>query len=372
MRILYITDALAVWGGIERVLSNKMNYLVEHYGYDVYVITTNQGKHVAPYPLDNRIHACDLNIQFHHQYRYCGLKRILVYTKLNRLFLKRLKAAINEIEPDLMICIRMEFVGLIRKADKRIPLVYESHSMCNSYLYEKLSLLRRIRQYFDRRSVNRADCVVSLTNGDADDWRRYNDNVYVIPNLVNFNPLGKHSGLRSKNVIFVGRFSEQKDVWSLLSIWQLVHQRHPEWKLNIYGEGALKNNFLEVIKDEDLNIEVFPPTDEILDRYLECSLLIMTSRYEPFGLVLPEAMSCGLPVIAFDCPYGPGAIISDGYDGFLIGKYSKELFAERICQLIEDDSLRLYMGTNAVSSAKRYKSDSVMLQWKQLLERYSC
>ena len=79
MRILYITDALAVWGGIERVLSDKMNYLVREYGYEIYVVTADQGAHSIPFPLDERIRVKDLNIRFHQQYHFVGVKRILKY-----------------------------------------------------------------------------------------------------------------------------------------------------------------------------------------------------------------------------------------------------------------------------------------------------
>lgn len=70
MRILFVTDALAVWGGIERMLSDKMNFLVHEYGYEIYIVTADQGKHPIPFPLDERIHVNDLNICFHQQYQY--------------------------------------------------------------------------------------------------------------------------------------------------------------------------------------------------------------------------------------------------------------------------------------------------------------
>ena len=115
---------------------------------------------------------------------------------------------------------------------------------------------------------------------------------------------------------------------------------------------------------------IFPhgQTLDILDKYKESSILILTSIYEPFGLVMPEAMSCGIPVVAFDCPYGPSEIISDGKDGFLIDCYDVEAFADKLCMLIENEVIRKQMGMNAIQSALRFKKGKIMPQWNNLFE----
>ena len=95
-------------------------------------------------------------------------------------------------------------------------------------------------------------------------------------------------------------------------------------------------------------------------------MLLMTSLYEPFGLVLVEAMSCGLPVVAFNCPYGPADIINDGSDGFLVEDRNEKAYADRVCQLMEDETLRQRMGKAAILSAQRYNSESIMPQWDRL------
>lgn len=371
MRILYITDALAVWGGIERVLCDKANYLVAHYGYDVHIVTTDQGPHPIPYPFDERVHIKDLNIRSHHQYKYRGLKRLIKYFELNRLFLKRLKEAISEIKPNVIVCIRIEYINTIVKAKGDIPLICESHSMFYAYRYEKASLWNRLKLRMLRRSMGMANCIVALTEGDANDWRRVNKNVCVIPNVVHLNESGRYSDLTSKIVIFVGRFSEQKDIWSLLEIWKLVHKQHQDWELHAYGEGELKEDFIKAIDKNDIGIRVFPPTPDIFEKYLNSSMLIMTSLYEPFGLVLPEAMSCGLPVIAFNCPYGPAAIVTNEREGYLIESRDINEFANCLCQLMENQSECRWISNNAIFSANRYKTELIMPKWERLFNRYS-
>ena len=102
---------------------------------------------------------------------------------------------------------------------------------------------------------------------------------------------------------------------------------------------------------------------DVFDRYLNSSMLLMSSLYEPFGLVLAEAMSCGLPVVAFDCPYGPADIIKNGIDGFLVENRNIGVFANRVCLLIEDEQLRKKMGKTGVQSAQRYKAENIMPLW---------
>ena len=369
MRILYITDALAVRGGIERVLHDKMNYLVEHYCCDVHVVTTDQGEHPISYSLDERIHVHDLGILFYHQYRYKGLKRLFKYLKSERLFRKRLHACLQDVKPDLIDCIRVEFVRAIVDVKGAVPLICESHSICRAPYYEIASILYRIRLHLSSfRKLNKVDIMVALTQGDANDWKKYCKKVCVIPNVVHLNDTGRYGSLESKIALFVGRFSGQKDFGTLIEIWKIVHQRYPEWELHAYGEGTLRPYFEKLVKELDINIKIYTPIHNIFEKYLEGTMLLMTSRYEPFGLVLPEAMSCGLPVIAFDCPYGPADIINDGINGFLIKGRDISVYADHVCQLIESGSLRLKLGAAAKLSVNKYVDNRIMPKWKSLFD----
>ena len=366
MRILYITDALAVWGGIERVLSDKMNYLVREYGYEVYVVTADQGAHPIPFPLDDRIHVMDLNIRFHQQYHYTGLKRILKYRELEQLFRNRLESYITEIKPDVISCIRDGYASAVLSMKMPVPVIFESHAMFRDVAFENSTLLHRFITYWKRRKLRTLDRLVTLTQGDADDWKRVCRHVCVIPNVVHLNDSGNYSQCNSKKVIFVGRFDVQKDFGTMLKAWDLVQQRHPEWVLNVYGNGELKSEFEELVAEQKFNVEIHPAVPDIMEKYKESSMLLMSSLYEPFGLVLVEAMSCGIPVVAFNCPYGPADIIKDGTDGFLVEDRDIEAFADRVCQLMEDDDLRQQMGKSAILSAQRYKAEAIMPQWKSL------
>jgi glycosyltransferase involved in cell wall biosynthesis len=366
MRILYVTDALAVWGGIERVLSDKMNYLVREYGYEIYVVTADQGAHSIPFPLDERIHVKDLNIRFHQQYHFVGVKRILKYWELERLFTSRLKSYIMEIKPDVISCIRDGYASTVLGMKGAFPVIFESHAMYRDVVFENSTLLHRFITYWKRRKLRYLDQLVALTQGDADDWKRVCPNTCVIPNVVHLNESGSYSRCESKKAIFAGRFDVQKDFGTMLEVWALVQQRHPEWVLNVYGNGELKPGFQKLVGERKLNIVIHPAVPDIMEKYKESSMLLMSSLYEPFGLVLVEAMSCGLPVVAFNCPYGPADIVNDGSDGFLVEDRNVKAYADRVSQLIEDENLRQRMGKAAILSAQRYKSESIMPQWDRL------
>jgi glycosyltransferase involved in cell wall biosynthesis len=211
---------------------------------------------------------------------------------------------------------------------------------------------------------------VALTEGDASEWRKINSHVCIIPNIVHLNDSGSYSDCEAESVIFVGRFSKQKDIKSLLEIWKIVHERKPKWQLQIYGGHGEEQDFLlPVIENVNANIQVQEPTSDIMNKYKDNSLLVMTSAYEPFGLVLPEAMSCGIPVVAFDCPYGPSDIITDGEDGFLIPNRDIQLFAEKVCLLMDSPDLRKKMGKAGIASSQRYEAKLIMPQWKELFEK---
>ena len=369
MRIVFVTDAFAVWGGMERVLTDKMNYLVTHFGYEVHLLTVNQGSHRAPFQLHSRIRHTDLQIRMHQQYEYHGIWRIIKRRELQLLLMSRIEKSINEIKPDIIICVKFDFVGVLLQVKGKIPLVVESHTLCKSEKIDGSGWLRRMHVYLFKRNIRKADGVITLTKGDAEDWRKINTKTCVIPNVVHLNESGKRSSCQDNSVIYAGRFSSQKGIHSLLSIWKLVNKKHPSWQLRIYGDGELKEQFLPIIQGMDANIHVYPPNSDIMEKYFENSILLLTSLYEPFGLVLPEAMSCGLPVVAFDCPYGPAEIITDGVDGFLIKDRDIEAFADKVCQLIEDEALRKKMGKAGILSSKRFSADIIMPQWKAMLEK---
>lgn len=367
MKILYVFRSLAAWGGIERILVEKMNYLSKVYGYDVYMLTSDQGSHPIPYRLEECVHLEDLNIRFHQQYRYSFLRRLWVAKRLKRLYEKRLAERIRQIQPDIIICTTADHIDLLGKLKGSIPLVVESHSICLRTIEDgKNWMKRKWYRYHYLKALSKVDVVVALTEGDAVEWRKVHPQVVVIPNLVHLND-GSVSTLENKKVIFVGRFDYQKRPMEIIRIWEKIHPLHPEWQLHIYGEGEQRQELENKACSLGMNIVIHQPTEDIFECYKENSILVSTSLFEPFGLVIPEAMSCGLPVVAYDCPYGPASLILSGENGFLIKSGNMEDFANKVSLLMDNIKLRMKMGSAGALTSKNYDSCHIMPLWIDLL-----
>lgn len=370
MRILYLFRSLAVWGGIERILVDKMNWLVSEYDIEVFMLTTDQGEHPIPYQIDERVHYEDFNINFHRKYQYNIIRRYRIALQMRQKYKTLLSKRLFEIQPDIIVCTTADQIDIVTELKGNIPLIVESHSICNRTIEQgKNVLLRKYHRYIFLKSLRKTDCIVSLTEGDAVEWRQFHQKVRVIPNLLH--PCkSRKSSLASKRVIWVGRLDYQKRVEVALSIWNLVAQKHPDWRLDIYGEGELESDIKKKVSLMK-NTSVHKPTVRIFDCYCDSSILISTSLFEPFGLVIIEAMSCGLPVVAFNCPYGPADIITDGIDGFLVPYDNIQYYTDRLCFLMENTSLLERMGQAAFDSSKRFGADGIMPKWIALFNELS-
>lgn len=371
MRILYVTDALAVWGGLERVIVEKANHLAAHGGYEVTIVTACQGSHPFPFPLDPSVRHVDLDVPFHTQYQYSGCHRLFLLRRLHQDFRKALRHLVGAINPDILVCTRIELFDDICHVKGNTPLVFESHASFWTSRFEGAGGLRRFHTFWMNHSARKAAAIVTMTEGDASVWRKINPSVCVIPDVVHLNESSTYSDVLSKSAVFVGRLSRQKDIGSLLAVWRLVRQRHPDWQLYVYGEkGDIEESLWQQLHEDGYGVTVHSPTADILDIYQQHAMLLLTSRYEPFGMVLPEAMSCGLPVVAFDCPYGPADIITDGVDGFLVKNRQIADFADKVCLLMEKPDIRQQMGEAAIRSSQRYRADRIMPAWQKLFESF--
>lgn len=370
--IVFIHKALALWGGIERIWIDKMNYLADQCGYDVHVITYDQGAHAIPYAMSSRIHHVDLGIRFHTVYSKPVPLRFIEVRKKNNKFRRELRRILNEIHPDIITSTTSARIDLIQDVRGKIPYIIESHSGLNDIISNGNKRFARIRKLFSHNilhDISKADVLVCLTEGDKRDWQAVKPAV-IIPNIVHLNTSGKYSTCTAKRVIYAGRFSQQKGINHLVNIWKKVHALHPDWQLDMYGEGEDKAHWTSVISafPDHLGINICEPTPHIFERFQESSIFVLTSVYEPFGLVIPEAMSCGLPVVSFKSPYGPECII-DANSGILVDCYDTEAFARQLCYLIENEGIRKEMGTQAIQRSQRFSAQNIMSQWTELYER---
>lgn len=373
MKIFYIYTALLTKGGADRVITEKANWLAEH-GYEVGIITDTQMGRQPIFPLSPKVKLHDLAIDFSQEYGHSLPIRIWWYFKLMGKYKKELKDYLYKEKPDIVISTLgrdLDFLttihdGSIKIGESHIARLYSR----NFHLLEQkggvFKLLAKYGRWKQERFTKKLDALVLLTKQDADSWQG-TTKTYVIPNSLPFYPQ-ESSTCENKRAICVGRLSEQKGMEYLIEAWSYVHKNHPDWKLDIYGYGELKEEMTRSIATLDLTdvISINEPTNEIIQKYLESSIYIMSSRFEGFGMVLLEAMACGVPCISFDCPYGPADIIRNGEDGFLVEHLNTRALANSICQLIEQPELRKQFGEKAKRNIIRYSKDNVMKQWTEL------
>jgi glycosyltransferase involved in cell wall biosynthesis len=378
MRIVYVIDSLASKGGAERILSDKMNYMASHFGYDVHVITCYQNPEKDPnvYFLSDKVKQTNLNIHYYSQYHYGYPKRLLAKWEIYRTLRRRLTETVKSLDPDVLVGLGYFRADMVMGIRCRAAKVVESHearifTMSDRGL-ERSWLSRCYMRYYKQRYFRaverRADVVVTLTQGDAKEWNKARK-VVVIPNFTVM-PVSKMADGNSHRVIAVGRLEWQKGFDRLIDAWAKVADSHPDWRLDIFGSGTLESKLNRRISRKNLkNISIHPFTSDIISEYAASSIFALTSRFEGFGLVLLEAMHCGVPCVTFDCPYGPSDVVADSQCGFVVQDGDVTSFAGRLSLLMDDDELRRQYGAAAVERAQLFSADKVMAQWKRLFER---
>jgi glycosyltransferase involved in cell wall biosynthesis len=216
----------------------------------------------------------------------------------------------------------------------------------------------------------RLDIVSTLTEGDAEDYRRHlkhRTQVVCMPNGVP--DLGGHrAALDAKVVVAAGRLGPQKGFDRLLPVWAEVARRHPDWELRIFGGGKDMGRLLA--QAEELGVadsaHMMGFTSELHEEFANSSLYVMSSRKEGFPMVLLEAMSVGLPVVSYDCPTGPRDIVREGIDGYVVADGNGEALAAAMSRLMGDEAERKAFGAAAVEGAARYDIATIAARWEEL------
>lgn len=170
----------------------------------------------------------------------------------------------------------------------------------------------------------------------------------------------------------MGRLSREKGFDLLLQAFERLAPRHPDWDLTIWGEGALKEQLIQQRDDLELTDRVSIPgsTRTPREQLAASDIFVLSSRYEGFPNALCEAMASGLPVVSFDCTFGPGTIIRNNVDGLLVPTGDVDALVAALDRLMSDEALRDQFGAEAVSIVERYSLANVAAQWEALLKAH--
>jgi glycosyltransferase involved in cell wall biosynthesis len=219
---------------------------------------------------------------------------------------------------------------------------------------------------------HRLDAHVSLTHGDAAAYRRllrHDAMVRCIPNGVG-DPGVAPSATMTPVAVSAGRLSRQKGFDLLLVAWSDVVKVHPDWTLRIFGEGEQRRHLESLIDQLDIaaHVELAGFSDRLLQEFAQSSFFILSSRFEGLPMVLLEAMSCGLPVVSFDCPTGPSDVVEPGVDGFLVPPEDVGALSHEIISMIEMGDRRRQMADAAYTKSLEYRIPAVAAQWETMFE----
>jgi hypothetical protein len=368
------------YGGIEKSISTLANLLVANSDIEVEIASVYELYDKPVFPLDDRIkvkYLLEKGVKSNEkEWREAlhGLRPIKFikesFKSLKILHLRR-KEVINyikETDSDVIISTRTlfnELVGLYAKENVlKIGWEHNHHHNDMKYATEVVT------------SAKNLDYFILVSKDLQKFYRRklleYKVKCVYIPNTLENIPKTK-SPLTAKRIVSVGRLSKEKGYLSLLEIYKEVRKKYPDWVLDIIGDGKEKETLEKYIKENDLTSSVtlhgFQDSDYINNIMHKASIYVMTSYTESFGIVLLEAMSNGLPCLAFDSAEGAKEIITSGRDGYLIRHRNNKMMVSKINDLIKDPEKRKELGSAGRSKVKEYSKDKVIEQWLKIINK---
>jgi glycosyltransferase involved in cell wall biosynthesis len=362
--------------GMERTISIKANYLADILHYDVSIITTEQMGRPVFFPLSEKIHLYHLDIGIHAKFgrEQYAVKIISRFCKTLQ-YKRRLARLLQIIRPDITISTLGLDIGFLNNLKDGSIKIGELHFPWNfrTLMAKKLSggfiprCVADLRTKELRRKCAGLEKLVVPTHEEETYWANYG-NVEVIANPLPFHD-DRKAALSNKKVLAAGRLVYEKGFDLLIDAWAIVAKRYPDWELAIYGSGDRESSLLRQIEDYGLQGKVIlhEPVDDIRSVYYDSSFFVFPSRcLEALPMVMLEALSAGLPVVAFDAPCGPKDLIRDSENGYLVETGNIPDLAAKIIRLAGSQAQRTAMGKAAKTAASAFRTENIMQRWNNL------
>ena len=344
MTIVYVIEKISGIGGMERIFADKINWLCQQNDIELTLLLVWKDDHSVEYPIDKRVNIVKLEVP----YIKGGFFYPLALYKYNK-FIKKTK-------PDITVLCWVMGAFLGAYGHHVGKTIYESH----------LAATMMKHRWLINKMQYHVDTVVTLTVHDAKNFNKA-PTVKVIPNFTLLNPALTPS-YESKHCVALGRLVYQKDYPRMIAIWKKIAESHRDWILDIFGEGEERPLIEQCIKEAQLEDKVVlhGNTQEVAKAYTSGSIYLMTSRMEGFPLVLIEAMTCGLPIVVFNCPYGPHDVVQHEKTGFLIPYHNDKAYIESLSMLMDNVNMRKQMGIAAKAAVMQYSCEAIMQRWMNL------
>lgn len=294
-------------------------------------------------------------------------RRIYIPNNIQQKFIEY----INDNNYDIVVGIEGEFSILLGAIKNKIKAKtigwqhnsYEAYWKTKDKYYYNQDILYNIY-------LKNLDKYIVLTEHDKKRLKEEkNVDAIRIYNPLSFKSIEK-TKYTEKNIISVGRLvQEQKGFDMLILAFSKVLEKHPDWYLTLVGDGPDKYKLLQLVKDLkiDSNVEIKPSTKNIIKEYLNSTIFVSSSRWEGFGLVLTEAMECGLPIIAFNNS-GPSEILINEVSGLLVEKNNVDKLADKMNYLIENPEKVKYISENGLLRAEEFSLEKIIDEWDKIIK----
>lgn len=372
MKLLYCHCSLYNPGGMERVLLNKVVWLRAHTDWEIVVVTTDQKRRPVFYPFPDGVRMIDLGINYSDDNGKNVFKKIGGYLWKKRLHRAKLTELLMQEHPDIVVSLypsESSFIPDIKDGSKKILELHFNKFFRLQYNRKGLlGLIDRWRTKQDEKIVRKFDKFVVLSQEDKGYWGKL-PNIEVVPNAA-MRMTDKYSDVTAKRVIAVGRLDYQKSFDRLIQAWEIVqkNEKYSDWHLDIFGQGEWRDMLQQMVAERNLTntLSINKPTNAIGDEYARSSMLVMSSHYEGFPMVMIEAMACGLPVVSFDFKCGPKDIISHGENGLIVKDGDIDGLAAAMMRLMDDEEYRKILSVNARRVTATYSEEAVMEKWMEL------
>ena len=374
-KICYCTPALYSAGGVERVVSVKASYFAEVYQYDVTIIVTEGKDRDCFFPLSDKVKVVNLNLDYEELWKASFIKKVFLYFIKQFKYRRLLKSELMRIRPDITISVlrrEINFINSIPDGSHKIGELHVNRSNYRNFTTRDSNLAKRFFAHFWMNNLvkhlKQLDRMVVLTEDAQKDWPELS-NVRLIPDPIPFS-VDQVSTLTSKRVVSIGRYVYEKGNDLLIRAWAKVEKSCQDWTLDIYGMGNQTpyKTLMQELGIDELRCRLHGSLADVKEVYLDSSVFTLPSRFEGFGLVIIEAMACGVPVVAFDCENGPRNIITNNHNGILVKPFDVDEYTESLLRLMQDDQLRSQMGNHAYESSKQYYIEDIASQWKELFD----
>lgn len=385
MKVLFYCDTVFGYGGVERVLAELAKELTKR--HDVTILTTDSRKNYAMYGYNQSEVKFDF-IEYSQSSKkenfickgYSFLyKRLLPHNRFTSwlygksFFLpsyrNKLVQKINDGHYDVVIGVHAYLALHLTSICHRIHAMTIGwmHNSFEAFFEKENPYLPDLKDFF-RHRMRLLDGIVVLSQADAVRYEKeLNLNATVIYNPLTVIP-GKKGKLGYQKFLAVGRFAQgHKGFDILIKAFALFARNNSDWTLEIVGEGPEESMYRSLISEYGLEnrIKLCPFTDYIQKHYSEASVYVLSSRWEGFGLVLVEAMSHGLPIIASRLPV-TRELLEPREVALFFESENVEHLAEQMHYIVREADWN-QMSCEAISYSKDFMIDNISKVWEDLL-----